>query len=95
MEERIKRNASDQTLTETGNVSDRLSSRLDTAEERNSGLGDVTPEISKMEKQREKTKTKMGMRGARHPRTMGNHKGFNIHVTGHWRETGGKKRNNI
>lgn len=48
-----------------------------------------------MEKQREKTKTKMGMRGARHPRTMGNHKGCNIHVIGYWKEKGGKNRNNI
>ena len=45
--------------------------------------------------QREKTKTKMGMRGARHPRTMGNHKGCNIHVIGYWKEKGGKNRNNI
>ena len=51
----------------------------------------MTPEISKTEKQREKTKTKMGMRGAEHPRATGNSGRFNIHVTGYWKEKGKKR----
>lgn len=44
-----------------------------------------------MEKQREKTKTKMGMRGAEHPRATGNYGRSNIHVTGYWKEKGEKR----